>query len=116
MDQFHIDNQAGRLYLRLNGEITFDVAAELRSKVEEVLQEQDFNVLAVDLAEVPFMDSTGIGTLVALNSKVYGSGKRFALLRPGERVRKTLGLVKLLDFFIVAQDEEELDIKLTETL
>lgn len=116
MDQLRIDKQADRLYLRLSGEITFDVVADLRGKVEEVLRNQDFSVLAVDLTEVPFMDSTGIGTLVALNGKVYGAGKRFALLRPGDRVKKTLALVKLLDFFIVAQDEEELDIKLTEAL
>lgn len=110
-----MDQESDRLCLRLSGEITFEVAAELRRKVEEVLHEYSFGVLVVDLAEVPFMDSTGIGSLVALNSKVYGAGKRFALLRPGERVKKTLALVKLLDFFIVAQDEEELDVKLAET-
>ena len=115
MEQFRIDQQSDRLYLRLNGEITFDVAAELRRKVEEVLEGFSFSVLVVDLTDVPFMDSTGIGSLVALNSKVYGAGKRFALLRPGERVKKTLDLVKLLDFFIEAQDEAELDVKLTET-
>ncbi len=114
MEQFRVDQRAERLYLHLAGEVTFDVAAELRRKVEAMLQEHVFEVLVVDLADVPFMDSTGIGTLVALNSKVYGAGKRFALLNVGDRVKKTLELVKLLDFFITAHDEGELDVKLME--
>ena len=102
MEQIRIEQDKGRLTVRLAGDVTFDVASNLRDQVGKALGEADFRVLVVDLTDVGFVDSSGIGTLVSLNSKVYGAGRRFALLRPNERVRKTLELVKLLEFFIVA--------------
>jgi anti-sigma B factor antagonist len=113
MKTFRIDRQDDTLFLRLQGEFTFGAATELRQAAEEAL-DSPFWAMVVDLSHVPFMDSTGIGTLVAINSKVYAAGRRFALLSPGERVLKTLELVRLQDFFIIARDEEELELKLAE--
>ena len=111
---FRLEMIDGRMFVRLDGQVTFEHAEELRTGIEKQLGGSDFECLVVDLSKVEFLDSSGIGLLVALNSRVYGGGSRFALLAPTPRVRKTLELVKLLDFFLVARDEVELDVLLAQ--
>lgn len=101
------------LVVSCRGDITFDNTAEIRRRVEEALAEADYSALVLDLSEVCFMDSSGIGTLVALNSKVYSVGKRLYLLSPAEQVLKTLEMVKLTEFFDIMKNKGDLDILTT---
>jgi len=98
------------LLITCPGEITFENTTELRAFVEGKLADKAYNALVMDLSGVPFIDSSGIGMLVALNSKVYSAGKKLYLLTPTEQVRKTLELVKLSSFFDFIVDPEELDL------
>jgi anti-anti-sigma factor len=50
--------------LTLRGEIDYETAQELRSAISEELRREGIEELVVSLAEVTFLDSTGIGTLV----------------------------------------------------
>jgi anti-anti-sigma factor len=58
--------------------------------------------LVIDLAGVPFMDSTGLGALVQIRNAVAGDGRRVELRSVHPRVRKILEITGLLDVFDVA--------------
>lgn len=110
MKDIVIERQDDVLMVGLQGEVTFENTGDIRQRVESELAAGEHASLILDLSAVTFMDSSGIGTLVALNSKVYNSGKRLYLLSPAEQVLKTLEMVKLTEFFDIIKDESDLDI------
>jgi anti-sigma B factor antagonist len=60
--------------------------------------------VAVDLSEIEFIDSAGVGVLVALfkNSRLRGGRARFCGLRPG--VRGVLEIIRLDQIFEIYDD------------
>lgn len=98
----------GCLVARYAGEITMEVTQDFKREVEKALEGSDAKALVLDLSQVSFMDSSGIGFLVACNTRLQTSGRVLALLAPSSQVRKTLALVQLMEFFKVAESEDEL--------
>ncbi len=96
------------LVLRYSGEITLEITGELKSRLESELEGGDVEVVVIDLSRVPFMDSSGIGFLVSVNTRMRSCGKSFYLCRLSPAVEKTLGLVQLLQFFSLLPDEDAL--------
>ncbi len=110
MQGIKVKRKGSALVIHCQGQITFDNVGELKKIVEDAIVEQDYTALVLDLSEVAFIDSSGIGVLVALNSRVYSAGKRFYLLAPAQQAMKTLELVKLSDFFDYLDELEDIDL------
>jgi anti-anti-sigma factor len=86
----------GRTVVIAAGEIDLATCDQLR----EVLAACDGDV-TVDLSPVGYLDSSGIGVLIAQRNRLGRSGGSLVLHRPQPQVRKTLGIVGL-DAFIAA--------------
>lgn len=73
-------------------------------KAEALALLGDASDVAVDLSAVEFIDSAGIGVLVALfkNSRLNGGRARFCGLRPG--VRSVLEIIRLDQIFEIYDD------------
>ena len=71
----------------------------LYSKVRPMIPET--KRLVLDLCDVQFMDSMGLGTLVSLYTSAQASGCELQLLKIGQRVRELLGITHLLDVFSI---------------
>jgi anti-sigma B factor antagonist len=88
-----------RLRLVLSGDIDVRVAAEIAALADSAVAAHTCDVV-VDLADVTFIDSSGIGALVALNNSLADQGPRTLYLRPGPpNVMRVLRLVGLDDVF-----------------
>lgn len=61
----------------------------------------------LELADVKFIDSTGVALLVRLQKQISACGRHLILLAPGAAVRRTLALMRLEDFFEAASDAVE---------
>lgn len=61
--------------------------------------------LAVNLAAVPMLDSSGIGALVRTHKMLHEVGGKFALFAPIPKVRQTLKMVGLDRFLVIFDDE-----------
>jgi anti-anti-sigma factor len=59
----------------------------------------------VNLEKVEYIDSSGLGQLVALWTSVRTRGGNLVLMRPGDRVRRLLTVTRLNVVFDVYQDE-----------
>jgi anti-anti-sigma factor len=57
--------------------------------------------LVVDLSAVQFMDSSGLGALIALQQQVADSGGEFALRAPSDAVRRVLDVTQTAPVFEV---------------
>ena len=107
MEELTWQRTEGRLMARYSGEITMEVTQAFKREVEKALGEGPAT-LVLDLSEVNFIDSSGIGFLVACNTRLKSMGTQLVLLKPSAQVKKTLGLVQLMPFFAVAESEGEI--------
>ena len=67
--------------------------------------EADDAAIEVDIAEVPYMDSTGIGVFVGAAHRAADAGRSFAVKNPQRNVRRILGMLGLLDELGIAAEE-----------
>ncbi|MGE4506268.1 MAG: STAS domain-containing protein [Desulfovibrionaceae bacterium] len=114
MQEFTVEKKENALIVHCEGPITFDRTPELKALVDKAMDGGDFRHLVADLSGVTFMDSSGIGALVALNSRVYSTQRRLYLYAPTPQVHKILELVKLSNFFEFLSGPEDLELLLSE--
>ena len=91
----------------LSGKITIgegDVV--LREEVNKLL-ESDVKSILLNLNGVTYMDSAGIGELVACYKRAAEIGARLKLLNPSGRVSDLLSLTKLQQVFDIYNEEKE---------
>ena len=60
--------------------------------------------IVLDVSQVKFIDSTGVGLLVRLQKKVSASNRRLVLVAPTKPVLSALALMRFTEFFPVATD------------
>jgi anti-sigma B factor antagonist len=88
------------------GRIVFgEETAELRDQVKALITAGSRIIL--NLAEVTYIDSGGLGTLVALYTTARNAGGSVKLARLTQRVGDLLQVTKLLTVFEVFNSEEE---------
>jgi anti-anti-sigma factor len=76
----------------------------LRQKVKD-LMDAGILKLVIDFADVPYIDSTGLGFLAGARVTVQNAGAGIVLASLNRHVRKILDEVKLTQFFVVADSE-----------
>lgn len=86
--------------LRLTGELDLDGASQLREAALKLVTEAPSN-LVLDLRDLDFIDSTGVGVLVAIVKRLRAAGFDLILRAPGERVRRVLDLTGLDKVFTI---------------
>ena len=87
------------------------VAPYLREELLEQLLEEGVKKILLNLSDMDYIDSNGLGELVQSlkTSKRYGASLR--LLKPQDRVTKTLRLTNLLPMFGEVYDSESAALK-----
>ena len=89
----------------LSGAILFgEESASLRSLVRDLLNQS--NQIVLDLKEVSYIDSGGLGTLVALYASARKVGGEIKLSRLGPRANEVLQITKLMTIFDVYDDAD----------
>lgn len=89
----------------LSGRITLgEGSALLRSTIRELLEEKRFKIL-VNLADINYIDSSGIGELVSAYTTVKNRGGELKLLHLTKKVHDLLQITKLYTVFDVHSDE-----------
>jgi anti-sigma B factor antagonist len=95
------------MILDLKGRLTAGLGDQiLRDAVDELLAEGRRRIL-LNLSEVSFLDSAGVGELVAGLKTARRFQAELKLLNVGERVYSTLDMARLLPTFEIYNDESE---------
>ena len=90
----------------LSGRITLgDGSALLRKTIRGLLQDDRKQIL-LNLADVDYIDSSGIGELVSGFTAVKNQGGELKLLQLTKRVRDLLQITKLYTVFDIYTDED----------
>jgi anti-sigma B factor antagonist len=97
--------------VRLTGDIDMHRSRGVHQSLLELCRERPPK-LVLDLREVDYMDSSGVGTLVDVYRKVNAYKGLFALVGPNARISNLFQITKLDHFFrIFATSEEALGAK-----
>jgi len=92
--------------LELSGHLVFDDGDEiLRERVHALVDAGSRRIL-LDLHDVTYVDSGGIGAVVELYLHVTKAGGRLALMRPGPCARRVLQITHLTSALDVFEDED----------
>ena len=89
----------------LSGRIVFgDEANLLRDKVKKIIVDQRRPVV-LNLRNVSYIDSAGVGTLVGLYTSAHAAGTELRLACPSPKVEHVLKITKLLPILGAYPDE-----------
>ncbi len=69
--------------------------------------EKGIKLCSIDIANVRFINSSGIGVLITLLTKFRNKGGDLVLVNPSEQVNKLLIITKLNAIFNIVQSKEE---------
>jgi len=76
----------------------------LRKKVNDLI-EAGARKLLIDFAEVPYIDSTGLGFLAGTRATAQSAEMSLVLSSVNPHVKKILDEVQLTQFFVISKDE-----------
>jgi anti-sigma B factor antagonist len=95
----------GALVVDCSGRLTFgEESASLRDMVKKLIAESP--AIVMNLREVNYIDSGGLGTLVSLFTTARNAGGSVKLASLSQRVGDLLQVTKLLTIFEVFDNEE----------
>ena len=92
----------GALRVSLHGDIDFTNAPGVRQAIEEAVSGERRGTVRVDLADVPFLDSSGVEVLVAAYRLAESLGARCAIEGPSRAVFEHLRMIGLAELFDIA--------------
>jgi len=98
----------GVLLVRLSGEIDLAVTDCLRVSMDEELERDKLvkNII-VNLAEVTFIDSAGLGVMLGRYRKISRAGGKMFIVGASPQVRRILEISGLLNIMKECPDEKQ---------
>jgi anti-sigma B factor antagonist len=94
--------------LDVSGQITLGEGTMIiRNTVRDIIQTGTKNII-LNLANVTYIDSSGVGELVSTYTTVVNKGGQLKLLNLTKKIRELLAITKLLTVFDVSDNEQTL--------
>jgi anti-anti-sigma factor len=97
----------GAVVASIRGEIDLHNSPELRTAMLDVLLRPAPSKLVLNLAQVPYMDSSAIAVLVEALQKMRRAGGKIYLTDLQARVKGLLEIARLDTIFVLTKDEQE---------
>src|SRR5262245_30791739 len=79
---------------------------QMKRKIDELIERKETKLL-LNLANVPYMDSGGLGEIVRSYTTVRRAGGELKLLNATKRISDLLTITKLITVFEIYEDEGE---------
>ena len=93
-----VDWRTGYLEVCLTADLDNTVAEGFRERMLELIEDAGSGRMLIDLAHSPFVDSAGLGALVATLKRLrlrWGNDAQMVLLHPSDEVRELFRLTQL---------------------
>lgn len=110
---YKINHEGDLVFINFEGDLIGEEnGPEIIEAVNDTLS-NDIIKCAVDISEVRYINSSGIGVLITILTKFRNKGGEVVLVNPSEHVKKLLAITKLNAIFTivdsVAEAKEELN-------
>jgi anti-anti-sigma factor len=116
--KIHVGKRAGltgatATVVKIAGELEGNAPKQARADLDPVVQSAP-RAVVLDLADLTFVNSTGIGLLLDFRTRVEGAGGKVFLTNFQPKVRKAFDIVQALPKQSIFASMEELDAYLAE--
>jgi anti-sigma B factor antagonist len=98
-----VEREGDVTVVRCHGRLVAGVNNILYAKVCQLMP--DSKRIVLDLGDLAYMDSTGLGTLVRLYVSAKAAGCSLELIHLGKRIRELLSMTNLLSVFTVIGEQ-----------
>ena len=85
------------LYISLSGELDEMTANFTRNEMDSLLNNLNFKQIVIDLGELTFMDSTGIGILIGRYKKMKNKNIPIFICNPNHHIEKIFKMTGLYE-------------------
>ena len=102
-----VRKEADVVIVDFSGRLAVGVGDEVLPSVINEILEGGHKKILLNLSDMDYIDSNGLGELVQSLKTAKRSGASLRLLKPQDRVAKTLRLTNLLPMFSVYETEPE---------
>jgi anti-anti-sigma factor len=99
--QAQIEIAEGKATIGLNGRFDFGAHRAFREIYAAALESAQVRELEVDLAEVDYLDSSGLGMLLMLREKAQAANKTVSLRNCRGAVRQVLDIANFAKLFTI---------------
>jgi anti-sigma B factor antagonist len=96
---------SGVVVVDISGRLCF-LETALQQHINELL-EQGHRNFVLNLTDVPYIDSFGLGQLITVWTSIRARDGQLVLLRPTDHVRQLLQLTKLDSIFHISEEESQ---------
>lgn len=87
--------EAGAGKVVVSGEVDVSNAETVRAELQQLLESADVTSIEVDMSDVPYIDSTGIGVLVGASHRAGELNKPFTATGVQPNVARVFGMLGL---------------------
>lgn len=101
------ETQDSSRIVRISGEVDLKTSPQLRDELLAVVVAGEQQRIVVDLSDVRYMDSSGVGTIVEAKRRADKHGNRIILAGLQARVRSVFEITQLDKFFTITASVEE---------
>ncbi len=98
-----IEDKSGATVLRLHGPLLLGNFFPLQTMVRS----DNSPLLIIDVSDMPYIDSAGIGCLVGAHVSRENSGRKLVLVGANERLQTSLKVTKVDALFVMAPTVEQ---------
>ncbi|BBB31730.1 anti-sigma B factor antagonist [Thermotomaculum hydrothermale] len=88
-----------KITITLQGKVTFENTGEIREKMKEILREEGIKELILNMGEVSFIDSSGLGLLVSIKNTMIRKDGTFSMINLTDTVKKIMKQTGLDKYF-----------------
>lgn len=87
----------GTMYVLISGELDEYSAQFTKNRLDALMEKENFKQVIIDLSELDFMDSTGIGVLIGRYKKMKAKGISIFICNPSTHIEKIFKMTGLYD-------------------
>lgn len=95
--QLHTTSTEDAILVKCSGHLTFDVAADFKRDIKALIPQT--KQLVLDLTDLAYMDSAGLGAVVSVYITSKRAGCGLSMINLNKRVKELLGITHLLSVF-----------------
>lgn len=104
---YNIEHKDKYLLIKLTGNLlSAYLADEMMRDVNSFVVDDKVNTFIIDLSELQYMNSSGLGILIRLLTKARQAGGEAAVINVNERLKKLFYITKLDTLFVIEANEE----------
>ena len=93
----------------LRGELDLLSTADLEPELERLAEEPGVDVVALDLRDLEFLDSSGLRLVVLVERRLRDAGRRLVLVRGPQPVQRVFEITRMTDRLEFVDAPEHVD-------